>query len=190
VADGFSANIRGLKEVDEALASLGPIAGEKVMRSVLFSSATPILDRTKSGLSIIQRGSGALAKATRRVYLKAGASTRGGGGGSGSRFTVAVAPKVKDQTAIALANLHYKGKKPIRGVFWGHLLEWGHRVATRSSGRLSRSKSVSHSGGRVAGRFVFSRAAEAAAPEAISLFKKLIFSRVDAAVRKAKKIQK
>lgn len=189
MADGFTVKVNGLKEVDDALAALGPVAGEKVIRATLFRAAAPILERVQSGLAIVQRGSGALHKATRRVYMKAGSSTRGGVKSSGTRFVVAVAPKVKDQTAIALANLKYKRKKPIRGVFWGHLLEWGHRVATRKPGRLSRTKGGSFSGGRVAGRFIFTRAAEAGSQAAIDLFRTGIVERIEKTLKRAKKIK-
>lgn len=164
MADGFSTSIKGLKEVDEALVKLGAVAGEKVIRSTLFSAARPILDQAVSNISAIPTGSGALAKATRRVYLRAQSKSAGLFGSSGSRFVVSIAPKAKDRVATALANLFYKRKRPIRGVFWGHLVEWGFNHA--------------RSGRHVRGRNVFGRAAESRASEAIELFRKLIGPRI------------
>lgn len=155
--------IRGLKEVDERLVMLGQVAGERVMRSVLFAASKPIADQAVANLSVIRGGSGALAKATRRVYMRSRSQS-----GRGTRFVVAIAPKVKDRVAIALANLRYKRRKPIRGVFWGHLVEWG----------------FTHRDGRVAGRMVFTRALNARADEAIETFRKLIGPRVDRALKR------
>jgi hypothetical protein len=164
MADSFSTDLKGLKEVDENLTRLGAVAGEKVMRSVLFQSAKPILTQAVQNIAAIQGGSGALAKATRRVYMKSARSSS-----SGSRFTVAVAPKVRDRTAIALANLHYKPRKPIRGIFWGHLVEWG----------------FNHRGGRrVAGKLVFTRALQSSASQAIEAFRQKIFPAVERALKK------
>jgi hypothetical protein len=169
MADGFTQSVKGLKEVDDALVKLGAVAGERVIRSTLFTASKPILDQTVSNISVIQRGSGALAKATRRVYLRG----RGGTslfGSSGSRFVVSIAPKAKDRVAVALANLFYKRKRPIRGVFWGHLVEWG----------------FSHfrSGRHISGKTPFSRAASSRASEAIEAFRKLIGPRVERAAKR------
>lgn len=190
MAEGFSVDIKGFKEIDENLAQLGEVAGQRVMRSSLFTATKPILDRAVSGLSAIPTGSGALAKATRRVYLRPGTRLPGGGTSSSTRFVVAVAPKIKDQVAIALANLHYKRRRPIRGVIWGHLIEWGHRIANRSTGRLSRGrgtrKTTLHAGlGRVRGLRIFTKAFEGGSLEAVSIFRRVIGQRVAAALRRA-----
>jgi hypothetical protein len=163
----FAVKLNGLEDVDQKLALLGDLAGERVMRSVLFSAAQPIETHAEGNISVIRRGSGALAKATRRVYLRAGSSTLRA---TGSRFVVAVAPKVKDRVALALANFFYKRRRPIRGVFWGHLVEWGFTHV--------------NSGVRIPGRQVFTRAARSAAPEALALFANRIRSRVDRALKK------
>jgi hypothetical protein len=171
VADGFNVSFSGFKEIDENLERLGEVAGEKVIRSSLFTAIKPIQDRVESGLAAIPTGSGALKKAVRRVYLRPG-SVVGGQRTSNTRFVVAVAPKVKDQVAVALANLHYKRKRPIRGVFWGHLLEWGHRLAR---------------GGQVRGRRIFTKAFESGSLEAASIFRRVIEQRVKSALKRAAK---
>lgn len=167
MADGVTLQVKGLKEMDERMKLLGSIAGEKVMRSVLFSAAKPMLEQTLANIDAIPRGSGALKKATRRVYLR---PTGRAGSSSGSRFVVAIAPKTKDSVAIALANLKYKRKRPVRGIFWGHLMEWG----------------FNHRGGiRVAGRRMFSFAAKGArAQESIALFAKLLGPRIERALKR------
>lgn len=192
MADGLQVSFSGFKEIDENLVRLGQIAGEKVMRSSLFVAMKPIQDRAVAGLTAIQGGSGALAKATRRVYLRPGSRLADGSVSTATRFVMAVAPKTKDSVAIALANLHYKRRKPIRGVIWGHLLEWGHRIANRSTGRLTRSKGMRktslHAGlGRVRGLRIFTKAYEGGSLEAASIFRKEIGKRVVAALKRAQR---
>lgn len=171
MAEILSASLKGLKEVDERLVQLGAVAGTKIMRASLFAAAKPILDQAQSNITLIPKGSGALARATRRVYIKAGSqSSRSAIPAGPNRFVVAVAPKAKDRVATALANLYYKKKKPIRGVFWGHLVEWG----------------FTHVGGkRVTGRLVFTRAVTARASEAIGIFR----TQIDKAIVRALKKQ-
>lgn len=167
MADGFSMQVKGLKELDERLVLLGQVGGEKVMRSTLFSASKPMLDQVLANISAIPHGSGALKKATRRVYLRPNGRT---GSSSGTRFVVAIAPKTKDSVAIALANLVYKRTKPIRRIFWGHLIEWG--FAHRGSGRI-------------AGRRMFTFAAKGnRAQESIALFAKLLGPRIDRALKR------
>lgn len=167
MADDFvSVKLNGLKDVDDRLVLLGAVAGEKVMRATLLAAAKPFEEQAEANISVIRRGSGALHKAVRRVYLRAGSSTISA---TGSRFVVAVAPKVKDRVAIALANLFYKRKTPIRGIYWGHLVEWG---------------AAHRGGGRISGHLVFTRAARSGAQQAVDLFTKLIGPRVERALKK------
>ena len=165
--DGATIDVKGLKELEEKMLLLTTVAGEKVMRSTLIFAAKPILQQVEANIQAIPGGSGALLKATRRVYLKPTATSTATGGGS--RFSVAVTPKKSDRTAIALANLFYHRKKPVRGVFWGHFVEWGF---TTSGGK------------KVPGRGVFSRAAMSKAIEAIELFSQRIRISIDRAMRK------
>lgn len=115
---------------------------------------------------MIQR-SGALAKAIRRVFVK-----RSGlqvGFNSGSQFVVTVAPKIRDRIAVSLANLVYKRRRPIRGVFWGHLVEWG----------------FTHfrSGTKIPGRLIFTKALNDTAERAITLFREVIGRKVERAAQ-------
>jgi hypothetical protein len=171
MADSFSVEIEGLKEVDEKLTLLGAVAGEKVVRSTLFQAAKPTMESTRAAATSIQR-SGALAKAIRRVYVR-DPETRGRSAlAGGSRFVVAVAPKAKDQVAVALANLVYRRKRPIRGVYWGHFVEWGFTVW--------------RTGRKVAGRGIFTAVGRAKAADAIAIFDRLIRRNVDRALRRQK----
>lgn len=167
MADGFSVEIKGLREVEQKLEILGGVAGAKVMRSTLFRASRPLLKAAQQGATRVQR-SGALAKSIRRVYLR---STSGGVfTGRTSRFTVSIAPKAKDRVAIALANMVYRRKKPIRGVYWGHLVEWGYTVW--------------RTGRRMPGRGIFTSAARSGAEESITLFGRYIRRNVDRAMKK------
>lgn len=172
MSDGFDVSLKGIADVESRLVTLGKVGGEKVMRSVLYAATKPILDTAKANAGALigspnpkkPSGSGALQKAIRRVYMRPTGLAAGG-----SRFVVSVAPKSKDRVALALANLVYKRKRPIRGVFWGHLVEWGHK------GR---------GGSDVAGKNIFRRAIDSTRSTAISIFERELAKRVDRAVRR------
>lgn len=191
MADSFSAQLKGLSQVEDRLEMLGAIAGAKVMRTVLYAAAKPLYEQTIANIRSIPNGSGALAKSVRRVYLKPGTRSSFTAIPAGpSRFVIAIAPKAKDRVAIALANLYYKRK--VKGVFWGHLLEWGHRIGNKSTGYLTRATTTRglkrtrlHGGlGRVPGKRVFTRAAETRADDAIRIFEQQIGRAIDRALKK------
>lgn len=172
MSDSFGVNLKGLRNVEERLTTLGSVGGERVMRSVLYAATKPILAAAKANAQALvgsadpkrPSGSGALAKSIRRVYLRPRGLTTGG-----QRFTVSVAPKAKDRVAVALANLVYKRRRPIKGIFWGHLVEWGHK---------SRGTAA------VPGRNIFRRAIDTTRATAVDIFEREIARRVDRAVRR------
>jgi hypothetical protein len=176
----FTVNMRGLREVDERLASVGQLAGERVMRAALRAASRPIIASAKDKAAALAgsqdigtrkprpSGSGALSKAIRAVFLRPTNLGSAGSFGGGSRFAVTIAPKVKDRAAIALANLTYKRKRPFRGIYWGHLVEWGHA----SRGR-----------GSVPGRGIFRSALYGNASQAASIFQEEISKRLDKAAK-------
>lgn len=174
----ISIDVKGLRDVEERLQSLGGVAGTKVMRSVLFAASKPIMTAAKANAQALvgssdptrPSGSGALAQAIRRVYLK----PRAGGLGAGSRFTVSVAPKTKDQTAIALARLVYQRPR-LKGVYWGHFVEWGTGTNQRK-GRKPRKQAAQR---------IFLRALQSSQAEAVLLFR----ARIERAVTRALKKQ-
>lgn len=172
MADTIKVDLKGIAQVEERLATLGKVGGEKVMRSVIYAATKPIMEAAKANAQALAgspdprrpSGSGALAKAIRRVYLRPTSLARGG-----SKFTVSVAPKSKDRVAVALANLVYKRKRPIRGVWWGHLVEWGHKT---------------RGGGSVPGQNIFRRALDSTRSSAVSIFERELAKRVDRAVKR------
>jgi hypothetical protein len=127
---GEEVELRGMKELEENLVRLGKVAGSKVMRQALFVATKPILDQAKANIRAWPRGSGALELAMNRVY-----DTRQQESG-GSRFVMQIAPRIRKSVAVSLHNLFYKRGR--RGIFYGHLLEYGHRIGHRRTGRLSR----------------------------------------------------
>jgi HK97 gp10 family phage protein len=158
VSDGFRVELKGLREVDEKLAQLDKVAGEKVMRSVMFAAMKPAMVAAKANAAALPTGSGALEKSIRRVYLKQPQS---------NRFVVSVGPKAKDRTAIALANLHYKRRRGIRGIYWGHFVEFGTKR---------------RDGSNTPARSVFGRALTSTASQVIREFDARIRQRVDKAI--------
>lgn len=117
----MSIMVTGLAELDANLVKLGQVAGAKAMRGALFVASRPILDQAKANIAAWPKGSGALSLAMGRRYKTSGLDV------SGSRFAVTIGPKAKARTAIALYNLSYKRKRPVKGIFYGHLLEFGHK---------------------------------------------------------------
>lgn len=169
MAEQFRADLKGLKEVDERLASLGQLAGEKVMHSTMFVAMKPVMEAARTNATAIQR-SGALAKSIRRVFLKSAAGAFQALTRTASRFIVSVAQKIRDQTAIALANLVYRPRRPRRGIFWGHLVEWGFTHV--------------NSGRRIAGRGIFRRALESNASRVVEIFRQRMGPAIDRAAKK------
>lgn len=118
--------VSGLREVEAQLAELGARAGTRILRRAMMLGAVPIeqhAERTVAGWS---RGSGALHQSIgRRFYTGAGTvGTDANLPPMGGRFSVQIAPLRKNRTALALYQLHY-GRR-IKGIFYGHLIEFGH----------------------------------------------------------------
>lgn len=122
--------VRGLKELEQRMLEIGRVAGTKAMRSAMYTASKPILDSAKA---TAPKRSGALAQALTRTF---GVKTSAGNlfsSGSGSRFSILVGPKTKNRTAIALYNLVYKRKRPRRGIYHGHFLEFGTSRGTKAT---------------------------------------------------------
>lgn len=130
-------DVRGLKDVDEALVRLGTVAGAKVMRQAMFAASKPILDLAKANIQRWPGGSGALHLSMGRKFRigKGSASVRiSAASNQGNLFAIQIGPRPKVPAAVALHNLVYRRKR--KGVFYGHLLEFGHRVGHRGTGYL------------------------------------------------------
>jgi HK97 gp10 family phage protein len=154
--------VYGLKELQDKLVEIGSVAGTKAMRSAMFTASKPILDRAKANAPT---RSGALREALSRTFAIKSLGGYRFGDGPGSRFSILVGPKVKNRTAIALYNLVYRPRKPRRGIFHGHFLEFGTRRGTRRTDFLK-------------------RAIEASASEAVNKLAEALKKRIEAAARK------
>lgn len=146
----MTVTVRGLKELEARLREMGSVAGTKAMRSAMFTATKPILDRAKANAPV---RSGALRLALSRTF--AVAATGGRllfGDAPGTRFSILIGPKVRNRTAIALYNLVYKPRTPRRGIFHGHLVEFGTSRGTRRTDFLKRAleSSVSESVNKLA----------------------------------------
>lgn len=118
--------VKGLKELEDRLIELGAVAGMKAMRSAMFTASKPTLDQAKATAPV---RSGALRESITRTFSAASKT----GSKEGSRFSVRIGPKVKNRTAIALYNLVYRLKRPRRGIFYGHFLEFGTNAGTKAT---------------------------------------------------------
>lgn len=121
--------VTGLKEVERELLKLGSKDGTRVLRAAMLRAATPIERAAKANAAALPEGSGALEQAIGKRFSVGKAKTFTGVTlpELGGRFTVEVAPLRKSRVAIALHNLFYGRRR--KGIFYGHLLEWGHRIA-------------------------------------------------------------
>lgn len=147
--------VRGLKELEAKLIQLGQVAGQKVMRQALFAATKPIMEQARTNAP---RQSGALRVAMSRAY-KASASSEGGG-----RFVVAVGPKAKNRAAVGLYNLVHKRGRPIRGIYYGHMIEFGHLTRPPGSG-VSHSAIITKRGTlRIRARKQYDRTAQRPVP--------------------------
>jgi hypothetical protein len=122
--------VTGLREIEAQLASLGSKQGTKILRASMLAASRPILQQAQSNVASIQGGSGALHKSLGMRFY-AGQQNVGEDGvpAMGGRFSVQVAPITRNRVAVALHNLIYGRKR--KGIFYGHLIEFGHRIVTR-----------------------------------------------------------
>lgn len=120
--------VTGFKDLQKRLASVGSITGTRAMRGAMFASTKPLLERTKQNAGIFSH-SGALRQSLRRLFKVENSTLTSG---DGSRFTISVGPKIRDRLAITLYNLFYRRKRPRRGIYHGHFLEWGTKTGTQA----------------------------------------------------------
>lgn len=113
-----SLRLDGIDQVLRRLEGLSPIAREKALRGAMFKAMRPVLQAV---VATTPRRSGALRLAMKRVYLRPTARQLV----DNLAARVAVAPKARDRRALALANFSYGRTKRLRGVYWGHFVEFG-----------------------------------------------------------------
>lgn len=131
--------VTGLKEIDAQLKALGSKTGTKILRASMLAATKQIVAQAKSNVAAITDGSGALHQAIgARFFI----GNRAGNGESnlpdmGGRFVVKIFPFSRNRTAVALHNLVYGRKR--KGIFYGHLVEFGH-VIKRRTGEVTLTK--------------------------------------------------
>jgi len=104
--------IQGLDELERALLELEAKTAFKTLRGALAKGARPMIKEAKA---LAPKDTGALAQSIGMFSRK---------GRAGDRAAVVfVGPKSKSKTAIELANS--KRAKPVKGVFYGHMVEKG-----------------------------------------------------------------
>lgn len=124
--------VSGLKEIEAQLVALGSKTGTKILRASMLAATKPILEQAKANVAAISGGSGALHQSIgQRFFI----GNKAGTGelslpSMGGRFSVKVFPFSKNKTAIALHNLVYGRKR--KGIFYGHLIEFGHKIVRRT----------------------------------------------------------
>ena len=151
--------VTGIKEVEEQLRKLGSKDGTRVLRAAMLRAAKPIEDQAKANAGAIAEGSGALQMSIGKRFSVGEKGTFLGLDlpELGGKFKVEIAPFRKSRVAVALHNLFYHRKR--KGIFYGHLIEFGHRVGTRQTGYLRKLGSSARrrfgdarGGGAAAGR--------------------------------------
>lgn len=151
MTDGVQIRVEGLKELDARLAELGAVAGRRALNSALRSSLKPMVNAARAAA----RGddSGALSASIEAITARPPS-------GRDTAALVLVGPRKKSSLALFVHNSFYKRKR--KGIFYGHLVEFGHRIGTHR-GRLARaSRALTEkglarwharkSGGRIAGQ--------------------------------------
>lgn len=109
---GISFEIEGLEELESRLERIGKKVGSKFLRQALSKAATPVVRAAKEKAP---SDTGALKQSIGKTTVK----------GRGKNVaSVFVGPKEKNARALALANAGRS--KPIKGIFYGHLVELGY----------------------------------------------------------------
>jgi HK97 gp10 family phage protein len=125
----MNVELKGLKEVDAVLASLGAKDGARIVRRALTLAADPIVAQAKANAPV---DSGALRESIGKKFSVANKISEASFAVEaqptqlGSRIAVIIAPIARNKTAIALYNLvHSNRSKRRNGIFWGHFMEFG-----------------------------------------------------------------
>lgn len=136
--------VKGLAELDARLQELGALAGQKLVRRVLRKIAKPLYTRAVSGAQSVQK-SGSLAVSVTMYNRR----PRGR-----EIARVSVGSRASQKVAVHVHNAFYGRQR--KGVFYGWLLERGHRIGKSSA--------------RVAGRPWFEPAVRSSEGQAVSDF--------------------
>ena len=119
--------VEGLKELESRLLELGALGAKRLLTRATRRSLIKLERQATSNAASFSR-SGALAESVRIVTARPKGN---------ETVAVQVGPKKKDKRAVPLHNLYYGRKR--RSIFYGHFLEFGHRVRG-PSGRQVKGK--------------------------------------------------
>ncbi len=136
--DAISLSFEGIEELDRNLQELSAIGRERALRRAMWPAMAPVLDHAKANAP---RRSGALAVAMARAVQSAGRGKglRFGGQEKSLVARVVVTPRRNNRQAIALHNIFYSRKKPVRGIYYGHFLEFGTKRSDKRFKFMSRA---------------------------------------------------
>lgn len=105
--------VEGLREIEARLLELDAMAGARLLTRATRRSLIPLEKRATTNAASIGK-SGALAESIQIVTVRP----------TGSEVAaVQVGPRKKSRRALALHNLYYSRKR--KGIFYGHLVEYG-----------------------------------------------------------------
>jgi hypothetical protein len=153
--------IKGLAELDARLQEIGALASQKLLRRVLRKVAKPLLDRATQNAQGVAK-SGALAASMKTVLRRE----------KGAQVAaVAVTSKGRERTAVYVHNAYYQRKR--KGIFYGWMLDRGHRVGSRKSAAI-RERQGRPSQGTVGPRPWFTPAVSASTGQMTSDFVKVL----------------
>ena len=118
--------VEGLRELEARLLELDAIAAKRLLTRATRRSLIKLERQATANAESFSR-SGALAESVKIVTVKPKGS---------ETVAVQVGPKKKDRRGVALHNVYYGRKR--RGIFYGHLIEFGHRVRGPSGRRVNK----------------------------------------------------
>lgn len=159
--------LQGMREIESRMAELGGLAGPKLLLRTTRRSMIP-LRRKAADNALAFNQSGALSKSVTIVTVKPKGI---------EAASVQVGPKKKHRAALAKRNDFYKRKD--KGVYYGHLVEFGHRIASgKKGGYLKKTNrpggSGADSGGMVRARPWFVPAWNSTRNQVIPEFKRIL----------------
>lgn len=134
--------VMGLDEAQARMLELGALAGEKLLTRVLRKIAKPMkLAAQQNAANISSSDSNSLASSITVAKRRA----------KGKQVArVVVTSKAKTPGAIVVHNQFYKRQR--KGIWYGWLVEEGHRIGTRTTGYLRKNANGRGAGGNSAGR--------------------------------------
>jgi len=132
--------VQGMAELEARLLELDALGGEKLIRRVLRKIAKPMYESARSNAASVGR-SGALYKSVAIFNRKP----------KGSQVArVAVGSRAGNKIALRMHNDAYRRRR--KGVFYGWMVDQGHRIGTRKTGWLKKLARSSGAGGKSGGR--------------------------------------